>query len=291
VSYATVSRAINGRGRIAPATTERILHLVEELGYRPNANARSLHKAKGELVSMLLPALHYPQLNEIVDGVQEILSEAQLELLICPVGGRLERQGAYFEMLSSGRFEAVLLTHWSVVTPHIHELLVRGGRPYALIEQDLLDRGLEVVWEWLLAQGHLRIGLATGPGSLLETTLARQRCKQLGTDTGSFIDATTEPAEWQELLGGEREVISALICTDDATALTLRSLLPGTQITIVSLGSKFLAQLAGLPVLNFDGRQVGRAVAIRLLRMLNIPHNKMQEVEINFQVETTSLPR
>jgi hypothetical protein len=44
VSYVTVSRVVNGSEPVAPATAARVTAIVNELGYRPNGNAVTLHK-------------------------------------------------------------------------------------------------------------------------------------------------------------------------------------------------------------------------------------------------------
>jgi len=40
VSLATVSRAINNPEKVKPETRERVLRVIEELGYKPNAFAK-----------------------------------------------------------------------------------------------------------------------------------------------------------------------------------------------------------------------------------------------------------
>ena len=42
VSLATVSRVINNSGKVTPATRQKVLAAMEQLGYRPNAIAQSL---------------------------------------------------------------------------------------------------------------------------------------------------------------------------------------------------------------------------------------------------------
>ncbi|MGH7304835.1 MAG: LacI family DNA-binding transcriptional regulator, partial [Candidatus Rokuibacteriota bacterium] len=42
VAFQTVSKVLNGKGSVAPATRERILAAAEELGYVPDAQARSV---------------------------------------------------------------------------------------------------------------------------------------------------------------------------------------------------------------------------------------------------------
>ena len=46
VSYATVSRALNGRPDVSEVTRSRVFELAEEMGYQPNAIARSLVKTQ-----------------------------------------------------------------------------------------------------------------------------------------------------------------------------------------------------------------------------------------------------
>ena len=50
VSIPTVSQALAGKGRISQATTERILQIVEELSYQPDAAAQSLARRRADVV-------------------------------------------------------------------------------------------------------------------------------------------------------------------------------------------------------------------------------------------------
>ncbi|MGZ4247074.1 MAG: LacI family DNA-binding transcriptional regulator [Solirubrobacteraceae bacterium] len=52
VSITTVSHALSGKGRIAPATRERIHRIAAELGYRPHASARNLAARKSGLLGL-----------------------------------------------------------------------------------------------------------------------------------------------------------------------------------------------------------------------------------------------
>ena len=269
VSYGTVSRAINGRDRIAPATTARVLKLVEELGYRPNANARSLHKLRGDLVGLALPALSYPGLDAIIAGLQATLEEAQLQLLIYSLGqtDHPGRHKAYFEMLYDGRLEGTLLTQWSMLDLAVTGL-IRSGKPTALLEQDLLESGLRTAWQWLAGQGYRQVGLATGKGSLLEPSVTSHTFKRL-TNTEcrlfSLDDLTPENTRPIEP--------TALFCPDDEIALAVQNRLAESKLPlcVLGLGDSLAKRQARLPFLAFDGEAVGRAAAGRLLTLLNLP--------------------
>ena len=283
VSYATVSRAINGHGRIAPATMTRILKLVEELGYRPNASARDLRKARGDLVGLLIPGLSYPGLDAIVSGIQESLDIAQMQLVIYPVhdianGG--DRQKAYFDLLYNNRVEGLLLTQWSASQPEALEL-AWSGRPTAILEQDLLARGLPTAIRWFQLQGCQRIFLvtsqATSADSLFEPALTRSMFKQLIGPNGISLDASDDLIRLIEQAGADA---LGILCTSDQAALELREYLLKKDLRplIMGIGNSTLARWANVPSLAFDSSQLGQLAAQRLLKKLNVDISETRQV-------------
>src|SRR3989442_15472768 len=75
VSTATVSRALNGTGQIAPATRASIEEAVERLGYRPNTIARSLVTKSTQTIAFLLPDITNPFYAALVNGTQQLVLE------------------------------------------------------------------------------------------------------------------------------------------------------------------------------------------------------------------------
>jgi DNA-binding LacI/PurR family transcriptional regulator len=55
VSVTTVSHALNGKGRVDPATREHVLQVVQQLGYRANRHARGLRSGRSGSLALLLP--------------------------------------------------------------------------------------------------------------------------------------------------------------------------------------------------------------------------------------------
>ena len=52
VSHQTVSRVVNGKGRVSPRTRERVQAAIEQLGYRPNSVARALVTARSGIIGV-----------------------------------------------------------------------------------------------------------------------------------------------------------------------------------------------------------------------------------------------
>ena len=57
VSHVAVSRALRGCSDISPETTKRILAIAKEIGYTPNAAARSLSTHRTTAIGMIVPSL------------------------------------------------------------------------------------------------------------------------------------------------------------------------------------------------------------------------------------------
>ncbi|HET7771112.1 MAG TPA: LacI family DNA-binding transcriptional regulator, partial [Chloroflexota bacterium] len=56
VSFQTVSRALRQSGYVGPETRARIEAAVQQLGYRPNANARALVRRTSDVIAIVLPS-------------------------------------------------------------------------------------------------------------------------------------------------------------------------------------------------------------------------------------------
>ncbi|WP_284223881.1 LacI family DNA-binding transcriptional regulator, partial [Brevundimonas denitrificans] len=71
VSLATVSRYINGTGKLRPATAERVNAAIAELGFRPNAVGRSLSTSHTKSLGVVIPSLSNPVFSDAVSGINE----------------------------------------------------------------------------------------------------------------------------------------------------------------------------------------------------------------------------
>ena len=70
VSRQTVSRVINNKGEVSDATRDRVLVAIEEMGYRPNAAARSMVMGRTCTLGCISPSLTDYTFANIIDGAQ-----------------------------------------------------------------------------------------------------------------------------------------------------------------------------------------------------------------------------
>lgn len=82
VSPATVSRVLNGRGKYSAETRERVLAVIDELGYVPNTAARSLAQGKTGVLGLLLPNTSTEFISSLVRAIAASAAEAGYDVLL-----------------------------------------------------------------------------------------------------------------------------------------------------------------------------------------------------------------
>ncbi|MBT2757775.1 LacI family DNA-binding transcriptional regulator [Mesobacillus foraminis] len=84
VSKSTVSRIMNGNfDQNTEETVNRVLKVIEELDYRPNALARSLKLTKTNVIGIVLSNLQNPFWASVLEGAEEACQSHGYNLMIC----------------------------------------------------------------------------------------------------------------------------------------------------------------------------------------------------------------
>ena len=80
VSVATASRALNQTGLVNAQTRERILSVMDELGFAPSPAARRLSLGRTLTVGVVVSFLTRPQAAERLRGVDAVLTDSEFDL-------------------------------------------------------------------------------------------------------------------------------------------------------------------------------------------------------------------
>jgi LacI family transcriptional regulator len=176
VSTATVSRALNGTGQIAPATRAAIQAAVDQLGYHPNTVARSLVTKSTQTIAVLLPDITNPFYAALVGGVQQRALESGHTMLLCTTEGDPEREEQYLTLLRAKQVDGVLVDGLVLPSERITRF-VRDGLPIVCLDRDIdstlvplvqVDNrlGARLATAHLLDLGHIRIAHVAGAPEL-----------------------------------------------------------------------------------------------------------------------------
>ena len=177
VSTATVSRALATPERVAESTRTSVFSAIREIGYTPNATARSLRARSTKMVLALLNGIGNSFYTAILNAVEETLFEADYVMLIGDTHGEPGRESHYDRLVRSGQVDGVLL--FSGRLPHSGFAELGGGVPITLICNDIPEIDLPVVEianrdaartvvAYLIAAGHRRIAHIAGPQANIE---------------------------------------------------------------------------------------------------------------------------
>src|SRR5262245_27549351 len=99
VSVTTVSKVLNNHDDIGPATRNRVLAKVEELGYQRNAVARSLTLRQTHTLGIVIPDLMHSFFVEIIAGIEKVASSRGYGLLVCSSNENVRKERSELEML------------------------------------------------------------------------------------------------------------------------------------------------------------------------------------------------
>jgi LacI family transcriptional regulator len=109
VSITTVSKVLNNRSDIGHATRARVLAKVAELGYQPNAVARSLTLRRTHTLGVVIPDLMHSFFVEIVAGLEAHASASGYGLLLCSSNEDPAKERQELDMLRQRQVDGIVL--------------------------------------------------------------------------------------------------------------------------------------------------------------------------------------
>jgi LacI family transcriptional regulator len=279
VSTATVSRVMHGQDRVSPATRQRVLDVIESLGYVPDGAAQSLSRRRKDVIGLvaverLSPESDIEQTNllfvdQVLRGVEAMLREIGWSLLISflQVG-----DSAYARLQAmSGKIDGLLITEGIVGSRQLADLsarlpivLVAGSPDETLV--DVVDADNRTGTRALVAhlvEVHRRTRLfyAAGPMEAPDARVRRAAFEEVlaehpeatlaGSFEGQFSSVSGQAAARQILAGPRDQLPDAVICGNDQMAIGV----------IRELSASGLQIPADLAVVGFDDISAGALLA------------------------------
>ncbi len=300
VSPSTISRTLNGQGRISPATRTMILERMKDMGYTPNVNAQRLVSGRAYMIALdfganphLLADMYFAELTR---GIQNALQNFGYSLLLNVTGDRLRH------LVKSRAVDGIILFGGEPQDIEKLQELSAEGTPSVLIGHCALEPALNFasvytdlalgareVADYLLDQGHRRIAFVGSyeddPVMSAFRDRLRERSAPLRDPYLAFAGPDSEEAEkaMRALLALPEPPTAVFARTDALAAGALRAAYRAgvrvpEDISVVGHDDVPFARLTtpALTTVQINCPEMGRMATEAMCRMLDNPGTEVQ---------------
>lgn len=294
VSVGTVSHVLNHPARVTPATRERVLQAIDDLGFVRNANASTLAAGHSRNVGLVAIDLGNSMFVDIANGAQSAARPAGLDLLLAGSEDDYETQASKVAFFDEARVSGLILAPMQDSAEQIDRFR-RHRRPVVVVNYDHQDPGIcsvvvdnesvgRLAAEHLLSLGRRRLLFVGGDNPEIQPVHLRwlgvERSVS-GSDVAASVDtrdtADLEPASGldvaKEILAMPREARpdGVIAVTDGLAAgiiegLTAAGVDVPADIAVMGCDHNTSAWTGQLPLTTvaMRGREIG-ATAMQLL--------------------------
>ncbi|MCK9221462.1 MAG: LacI family transcriptional regulator [Limnochordia bacterium] len=173
VSPATVSRALGGYGYVKDSTRRRIQEVADQLGYHPNALARSMVTRSTQTIGLIISDIANPFFPEVVRGIEDTAHQKGFTVILCNSDEDSEKERTYIDVLMAKRVDGLIIASTAANAQHLLQLKERN-LPLVLLDRSFGEGNVDTVKvdntlgafqavNHLIELGHRRIGIITGP--------------------------------------------------------------------------------------------------------------------------------
>lgn len=198
VSVGTVSNVLNRPDKVAPATVERVLAAIQELGFVRNDAARQLRAGRSRSIGLVVLDVRNPFFTDIARGAEDRAARDGMTVLLGNSDENAEREGSYLDLFEEQRVHGVLISPLADDLPRLERLRSRGT-PVVLVDRQVGDRsfssvavddvvGGELAVRHLLDTGRRRIAFVGGPHSIRQVADRLEGARRAVAGTGASLE-------------------------------------------------------------------------------------------------------
>ena len=136
VSIGTVSRVVNDAADVNPVIRQAVENAITELGYVPNAAAKSMRMGRSRTVGCILREINISQLGGFISTAQNVLNEAGYALLISNSEGRRQREMELCRSFANGQVDGLLMGPYTPIEGEFEDFLRGLPVPIVMIDRD-----------------------------------------------------------------------------------------------------------------------------------------------------------
>ncbi|SIS06422.1 transcriptional regulator, LacI family [Peribacillus simplex] len=199
VSQSTVSRVLNDYPYIKKNTRDKVLAVINELGFTRDEIARSLVEKRTKSIGLILGSISNPFFAETAEVIIERAQELKYDVIVYNTGHKDENLEQAINLLIGKRVEGIILTSVSKNYTDKIKKLHDNGFPVLLYNSflDIKDvnfivmdnnKGARLAVQHLIKLGHKKIAKISGPSKYLATYERTVGYKEELMENGYEID-------------------------------------------------------------------------------------------------------
>ena len=176
VSLGTASRVLSGNPATSPEARARVSDAVAVLGYRPNAQARSLRLTRTHAIGLLVSDVRNPFFADVAHAAEQAALGADYVTLLGNANEDVDQQDRYLETFLNQRVDGVVLAPQGRGSGSLQSL-VDSQMPVVFVDRTVEGfdvpsvttdsrTGMNEAVAYLAAAGHDRVGFIGGPQAL-----------------------------------------------------------------------------------------------------------------------------
>jgi DNA-binding LacI/PurR family transcriptional regulator len=186
---------------VAASTREQIRSMARQLGYHPDAYARSLRRRRSQTVGVLAFDLSDPFCTPIVRGIQAGLQPAGYLPLLMDAQTQRKLFDSYLQMILERRAEGVIvIASWIFEEANLLADIEKNHVPIVVVGRDLTGRrfssvavdneaGGVLAMRHLCELGHRRIAVIRGPEEMFDSEPRWAGVRRAADEFGVALDA------------------------------------------------------------------------------------------------------
>ncbi len=240
VTAATVSNALHNPQKVKPATLERVMAAIRELGYRPNLTARALASGRTSTLALMLSNVTNPFYPEFVLAAEREARKRGYFLLVCNTDDDPGTTRAYLDQIAGTLAAGVIVMNTDLGERELAETAnkgaavvlcmwerVRASRALPCVTVDFGAAGA-LAAEHLSELGHRKFGALVGVGSGGPQSLRLRGFAEALAARGHPQKALTVAQAHDSIEGGyeaaravlrAKPVLTSLFATNDLMAI------------------------------------------------------------------------
>lgn len=117
VSSAAVSRYLNG-GYISEEKRAQIKKVIEETGYHPSAQARTLRTKRASLIGVVVPKINSESISRVTEGIGNVLASRGYQMLLASTDNNAKKEIEYLHLFEKYPVDGIILIGTMITAEH-----------------------------------------------------------------------------------------------------------------------------------------------------------------------------